>query len=67
MDSRITKELLTQKQVAKWLGVRPETIGRWTSRGILPCIRGSRKWLRYERGAVLALINPRGGKGGSAK
>jgi DNA-binding XRE family transcriptional regulator len=40
-------ELLTQKQVAEFFGVEPFTIRTWQKTKCLPCLRVSKKVIRY--------------------
>lgn len=41
------QRLLNQTQVAKHLGVRVETVSRWTTAGTLPCVRIGKRSVRY--------------------
>jgi excisionase family DNA binding protein len=59
--------LLTQREVAKLLGICPETVCRWTRRGLIPCVRVGRRFLRYERPALAALLSSRRDGKGDAK
>lgn len=63
----LSAELLTQREVAKLLGICPETVCRWTRRGLIPCVRVGRRFLRYERKALAALISSRRDGKGDAK
>lgn len=48
--------LLTQVEMAALLGVRRETLSRWTTRGLVPCARFGSKFLRYDPAAVSAAL-----------
>lgn len=59
------EKLLTQNEAARVLGVRKETVSRWTSARTIPCVRIGVRSVRY----VLAEIvrharSRRAGKGG---
>jgi excisionase family DNA binding protein len=43
----VSKRLLTVRVVAEALGVSPETVLRWTRRGLLPAIRLPGGAIRY--------------------
>ena len=49
-------EILTKKEVAEFLKVSEATIYRLTKRGELPAIRGSKRFLRYQKSDVLAFL-----------
>jgi len=51
------QKLLTKKQVAKMLGVCPETVKRYAKRGMLHPIRLSQRMVRYGEDEVLELLN----------
>ena len=42
-------DLMTAKQVAALLNVRPQAVYQWAKNGILPSIRISEKCLRFDR------------------
>jgi len=39
--------LLNRTEVAKHLGVRVETVSRWTTAGTIPCVRIGKRSVRY--------------------
>jgi len=41
------RRLLNRTEVAKHLGVRVETVSRWTTAGTLPCVRIGKRSVRY--------------------
>ncbi len=41
------QRLLKRNEVAKHLGVRVETVSRWTTAGTLPCVRIGKRSVRY--------------------
>ena len=41
------RRLLNRTEVAKHLGVRVETISRWTTAGTIPCVRIGKRSVRY--------------------
>lgn len=49
--------LLTTRQLAEILGVKPNTILAWASRGVIPCIRLTRKVIRYDRDSVMRSLD----------
>lgn len=50
-------DLLTRPELAARLGVRPDTIARWTRAGRIPARRLSPKVVRYDLAAVLAALD----------
>jgi excisionase family DNA binding protein len=70
MDSPYYKKTTiyaTRLEVAEALGIRPETLSRWTSAGVIPVIRLGRL-VRYDLAAIAKhladtkTIKPKGGK-----
>ena len=70
MDYHTTKKptiYATRLEVAEALGIRPETLSRWTSAGLIPVIRLGRL-VRYDLAAIAKhladtkTIKPKGGK-----
>lgn len=57
LESEIMQEnlpdLLTRSQVAKLLQISLPTVTKFTKQGLLPSLRVGKKFLRYERSAVL--------------
>lgn len=49
-------EIMTKKEVAEFLKVSEATVYRYTRRGELTAIRGSRRFLRYQKSDVLAFL-----------
>ncbi len=41
------RRLLNRTEVAKHLGVRVETVSRWTTAGTIPCVRIGKRSVRY--------------------
>lgn len=58
------ERLLTTKELADLLRVRPDTIKLWTRKGMIPARRLSYKVIRYELAAVLSALESRGVKHG---
>ena len=54
-DSPAAPRVYTQKEIAKALGLCPETISRLTTQKIIPCYRIGRI-LRYDLNAVLSAM-----------
>jgi excisionase family DNA binding protein len=44
--------LLTRLEMCKELGIRPETLSRWTSAGIIPGIKIGGRLVRYDADQV---------------
>jgi excisionase family DNA binding protein len=70
MDSPYYKKstiYATRLEVAEALGIRPETVSRWTSSGVIPVIRLGRL-VRYDLAAIAKhlsetkTVKPKGGK-----
>lgn len=49
-------QLLTIEEVADLLRVNPRTIHRYVSQGLLPCVRFSKKTIRFRREDVLRFV-----------
>src|SRR5438105_67327 len=49
---RADDPLLTSNQVACWLGVKVETVRDWARRGRIPCLRASRRIIRFRMADV---------------
>jgi excisionase family DNA binding protein len=41
------RRLLNRTEVAQHLGVRVETVSRWTTAGTIPCVRIGKRSVRY--------------------
>jgi len=52
-------ELLSADEVAKRLRVKPTTVLHWTRSGRIPAIRVSRKIIRFDFDAILAVLGGR--------
>jgi DNA-binding transcriptional MerR regulator len=50
------KEILTAKDLAERLQLKPETIRLWARRGLIPSLRPTPKVLRFQLESVLAAI-----------
>ena len=57
-------ELIDRVELAKRLKMSPETIRQWTYRGRIPCVRLSRKVIRYSWRAIQEWLKKRECKGG---
>jgi len=65
MMSNTDTDLLSQKEAARVLGVRKETVSRWTSAGTIPCIRFGQRGVAYPRAEIVRHARSRrAGKGG---
>ena len=49
-------DLVTAEVLAERYGVRPETVLCWARRGLVPCVRPSRKTIRFRLAEVEAAI-----------
>lgn len=47
LKKHAARRLLNRTEVAKHLGVRVETVSRWTTAGTLPCVRIGKRSVRY--------------------
>lgn len=47
LNKQAPRRLLNRTEVAKHLGVRVETISRWTTAGTIPCVRIGKRSVRY--------------------
>lgn len=56
-------ELLTSRGLAARLGVRVETVRRWTRKGVLPCLKQG-KIVRYQWDEVEAVLRKERDGGG---
>jgi len=54
-----TKKLLTANELARYVGVSPETIRQWARRGVIPRIIVSGKVHRYDLEVVMDEIKKR--------
>ena len=59
IDLNIMSDLLSRRQVAKKLGVHPETVKRYQKRGILPAFKMNSKNTRYDPRDVEKLLQER--------
>lgn len=50
------KEILTVRELAKRLQLKPETIRIWARKGLIPSLHPTPKTLRFEMESVLAAI-----------
>jgi excisionase family DNA binding protein len=50
--------ILTTREAADLLRVSERSIERWRAQGRLPTMNLSRKWVRFRRTDVLALLSP---------
>lgn len=48
--------LITARDVAAVMKVRPRTVGVWTARGLIPCVRLGPKVIRYRREEIEELV-----------
>ncbi|MCM8758452.1 MAG: helix-turn-helix domain-containing protein [Candidatus Omnitrophica bacterium] len=51
-----TKRLLTIKEAAEYLGVSQKTLYKWVSQRKIPCVKLSRKLLRFDVGCLDKII-----------
>ena len=58
--------LLTAKELADRLRVKPTTIREWTRRGIIPAIRLSPKVVRFDFEEVKNAVQDRGNEDGGS-
>ncbi len=49
-------QLLTIEEVADLLKVNPRTVHRYANQGLLPCVRFTKKTVRFKREDVLRFI-----------
>ena len=54
-NSQQQKRVYTQKEIAGELNLCAETVSRWTTAGVIPCLRVGRT-VRYDLTAVLKAI-----------
>ena len=59
-----TQRLLNRTEVAKHLGVRVETVSRWTTAGTIPCLRIGKRSVRYLLPQIVSQLRRRK-KGGN--
>lgn len=57
--TRLLDPILTLAETAILLGVCPETVRRYTNRGVLPCFRTSGNYRRFRLSEVLAFLERR--------
>lgn len=57
------QELVTAREIARYFGVALGTVNRWTREGRIPCVRPSRRVVRYALAEVEAAVR-RAQKGG---
>ncbi len=50
------KEIVTAKELAERLNLKPETIRIWARQGLIPSLRPTPKVLRFEMRSVMAAI-----------
>jgi predicted site-specific integrase-resolvase len=53
-------KLLTAKEIARGLNVRPSTITEWGRQGKIPRVKVSHKIIRYDQDAVLLALSQAG-------
>jgi excisionase family DNA binding protein len=51
--------ILTTREAADLLRVSERSIERWRAQGKLPTMNLSKKWVRFRRADVLAMLEPR--------
>lgn len=56
-DTGVTDRLLTPTEVARFFGVDPKTVTRWSRTGRIPSVRTPSGQLRYRESEVRALLN----------
>lgn len=60
--------LLTAQEVADWLNCELQTVRKWTSQGRIPCVKLSRRAVRFSEAAIKEWIQSKtaegNGKGG---
>ncbi len=49
-------DLLTNHELAVKLRVSPDTVSSWARRGVIPCIKLSRKAIRFDYQAVVTAL-----------
>jgi excisionase family DNA binding protein len=59
-------DLLTTKEAAQRLGVKPPTIRRWVNDGLLDAVRLPSGRLRFNPEVILRAMSARGGWAGAA-
>lgn len=47
LKKHAARRLLNRTEVAQHLGVRVETVSRWTTAGTIPCVRIGKRSVRY--------------------
>lgn len=62
--NREAERLLTTRELADRLGVRTETVLRWTREGRIEAVRLSRRAFRYRLGAVIQRLGETSREGG---
>lgn len=59
--------LFDRDEVAKHLGVRVETVSRWTTSGTIPCVRIGKRSVRYLLPQIVSQLRRRKVKGPQVK
>ncbi len=49
-------QLVTAVELARQLDVKPDTVRRWSRRGVIPRVQVSNKVIRFDPGAVRAAL-----------
>lgn len=55
--TEVHQDLLTAQQVAEVFGINRSTVSRWGLRGVLPCVRIGKGFVRYRREDVERLLS----------
>jgi excisionase family DNA binding protein len=55
--THLPQELATAREIARRYGVTVETVNRWTREGRIPCVRPSRRTVRYALADVEAAVS----------
>jgi len=59
LKKHAARRLLNRTEVAKHLGVRVETVSRWTTAGMIPCVRIGKRSVRYLLTQILGQLRRR--------
>ena len=65
-EKHAARRLLNRTEVAQHLGVRVETVSRWTTAGTIPCVRIGKRSVRYLLTQIVSQLRRRkeGGRAG---
>ncbi|MCY2993877.1 MAG: helix-turn-helix domain-containing protein [Planctomycetota bacterium] len=50
------QEVMKTSELAEWLRVKPQTINKWKSEGLIPSLRLTSRCIRFDPDAVLAAL-----------